>query len=769
LKIFYSIGVLSLLVSSALANPPSAQSAPGFTLQGRGRALVFQDQGGSGAITAVAPDVLKITYLPTSVKPTATEVMADARARREFRAMGSIDGTTLRTDKIQATVQGAVLTVATGHGNTLGLDLSQLDGGSLQLTRSVNEHLYGMRGIRLGRRIDDSIFRDAGAHVEAASQGDGGAPLAFTATWGLLVDSVDGDFTASPAEVRFTHGSRKDVEVYLVIGPPKETLSVVARLTGLPPMPPKWTLGFMNSQWGLDEGELKSIVQGYRSRQIPLDGFILDFDYKAWGEDNYGEFRWNSTSNPGNVGPDKFPDGARGQLAKDLAALGVHLVGIMKPRVIVTTLQGGPTDAAKDGRAGNWFVEGQKPYPEYFSGRLANDVDFSTQGARDWFWSHAQGLYKAGMAGWWNDEADNGPNSLQFMNMQRSVYDGQRSISQDRVWSINRNFYLGAQRYAYGTWSGDIDSGFGSMRIQANRMIATLDLGQPHWSMDAGGFNGHPSPENYARWIEFASMVPIMRVHGTYGEKRQPWVYGQEAEAAATAAIRLRTQLIPTLYDLEHQASQTGIGMVRPMFWEFPDDPKCEGLTDQWMIGDSLLAAPIFSEGASSRSVYFPDGRWYPWGATNSLPGGAPHNTPPDENWGGLPLFVRGGSIIATQPVQQYVGEKPVRELRLDVYPALGGLASGEIYDDNGQTYRYARGDAETQQMRLTNVNGHYTLSFDAPAGRYRSDVLTYRVVVHAIPLAGAGLDGKALKIEDGSFVVPAWKKQAVSIDEALD
>src|SRR5208337_3559680 len=100
-----------------------------------------------------------------------------------------------------------------------------------------------------------------------------------------------------------------------------------------PPMPPKWAVGFMNSQWGTDEKMVLGIVDEYRKKRIPLDGFIFDFDFKAWGEDNFGEFRWNSTNNAGNVGGNKYPNGQNGRFAKEMAAKGVHLVGIMKPRI----------------------------------------------------------------------------------------------------------------------------------------------------------------------------------------------------------------------------------------------------------------------------------------------------------------------------------------------------------------------------------------------------------------------------------------------------
>ena len=175
------------------------------------------------------------------------------------------------------------------------------------------ETLYGMRGLKLE---DDGtgITRAKGAAVQAGVQGDGAAPMFFTPHFGVLVDSDGGAFEVSGTSIRFRQGSRKDLEFFVVFGPPMETMSAMMRIAGLLPMAPKWTLGFINSLWGTNEADLYKIADTYREKKIPIDAFILDFDWKAWGEDDYGEWRWNSTSGAGSVNPDLFPDGAIGQV-----------------------------------------------------------------------------------------------------------------------------------------------------------------------------------------------------------------------------------------------------------------------------------------------------------------------------------------------------------------------------------------------------------------------------------------------------------------------
>lgn len=596
---------------------------------------------------------------------------------------------------------------------------------------------YGIRG--LGRE-DTSIglTRNSGDPVVAGVQGDSGGPYIFTVKYGLLIDSDGGEFKTAPGRLMFLHGSRSDVEYFVSVGPPLKTMANLSRLVGPPPLPPEWTLGFLNSQWGSTQSEVEKIVATYRRREVPLDGFILDFDWKAWGEDNYGEWRWNSTSGPGNVAPDKFPDGASGVFAERLTGEGVHLAGILKPRIL-TTVAGNPdqpTLAAAYATEHHLWYPGEVPVPDYFSHRMARNLDFNNSLTRIWFWDHLRPAFHAGMTAWWNDEADSSSttvfNNFQFLNMGRMLYDGQRADSNLRVWSINRNFYLGASRYGYAGWSGDIATGFASMEFQRRRMLAALDTGEFEWSMDTGGFSGHPSPENYARWVEFAAFVPIMRVHGGLDEKRQPWIYGPIAEAAARNAIDLRYTLLPYIYSYERLQTEGDVGLVRALFWEFPRDPESATPDSEWMFGDSLLVSPVVTEGAASQNVYLPPGEWFDYASGRRYQGRRDIRIPVDSaTWKDIPLFVRSGSIVATQPVEQYVGQHPVTELTLDIFPSATA-ARFVVYDDDGTTYDYEKGQYLRQEVTASRRGGETTIAVDKPSGSYASPLRTYLLRIHA-------------------------------------
>jgi alpha-glucosidase (family GH31 glycosyl hydrolase) len=629
---------------------------------------------------------------------------------------------------------GGVRFSSTIPGPFFGIDATSIPG----------ENADAHQDIRVG------VVRSGGA-VRAGRQGDGGAPLIYTAAYGLLVDSNGGNFNLSNALLQFSAGSRPDTEYFAIVGDPQAIMHAVADISGHPPMMPKWTLGFLNSQFGTTQAEVTQIIDTYRAKQIPIDGFILDFDWKAWGEDDYGEWRWNSTSAPGNVSPDKYPDGASGKFAQEMRDNGIKLVGIYKPRILLHNVQGDLTDAAKYAYDHHFFFDREKPYNDYFSNRPALDIDFSKPEARAWFWQHMIPAYRAGIQYFWNDEADSifdllFPN-LQSEDMERAMYEGARSMSDQRVWSIDRNFYLGAQRYAYAEWSGDISTGFSSMAWQEPRMLSTISLGEPHWTMDTGGFNGNPDPENYARWMQFAAFVPIMRVHGNFNDHRQPWVYGEQAEADAKAAIDLRYRLVPYMYAYERRAHDTGVGIVRPLFWEFPEGAaRTVDITDEWMFGDDLLVAPIVQQGQEHCTIYLPPGQWFDYFRGQRYDGGGnivysvdPHT------WSDIPLFVRAGAILPTEDVRQYVGQHPVTRVYLDVFPT-SAQTTFRYYDDDGITYAYQKGVFYEQLLSARDDGTVVHFDSAAPTGRYVPALRDYEVRLHGIRGRAVALDGAAAK-----------------------
>lgn len=726
----------AICVSAACA---STGAAPAPARSARAQDIDITQGEATIRLQLVRPGVLHVRYMPQG-RATPADLVVDPQSASKppFQPRVSPAGDTvaLHSDRMRVVWDGkaGALRIADAQGHRLlqQAGFAALAQGRIALEHGATDALYGIGGFEANKPVTAGLLRDGKWRAQAGKQGQAGAPFVWsTAGYGVLVDCVGADFDLADGRITVSDFKRPDADYYILAGTPAELFGELAKISGPAPLFPKWAMGFTNSQWGIDEKELLDIVKTYRAKRIPLDNFTLDFDWKAWGQGDYGEFRWN---------PEKFPDGASGRLARMLAADGVHVTGIMKPRIHVDTVEG------RQATAQDLWIAGEKPFEDYFSHKLVRRVDFDKPEARRWFGGLAiEYGFDHGIAGWWNDEADEVGSDTQFLNMQRALYDAQRAASDRRVWSINRNFWLGAQRYAYGLWSGDIDSGFASMAAQRARMLSAIDVGAMQWGMDGGGFNGHPSDENYARWIEFGAFTPIFRVHGTFGEKRQPWRYGAIAEAAATRAIRLRYALLPYLYSYQRADYAHGVGLVRPLTFDWPRDPNVRDDVDAWMFGEWLLVAPVVAQGQTVKSIYLPRGTWIDWFTGKSYAGGRSIDYAVDAKaWSDIPLFVRAGAIIPVQPAMDYIGQRPVDTVMVQVFPS-GRTTRFDYYDDDGETWGYEHGKYFLQALSVIRHRDDVEFTLGAALGSYKPALRDYLLAIHGGGAKTVGVNGRPL------------------------
>ena len=189
--------------------------------------------------------------------------------------------------------------------------------------------------------------------------------------------------------------------------------------------------------------------------------------------------------------------------------------------------------------------------------------------------------------------------------------------------------------------------------------------------------------------MQFGLFTPLSRAHHEGNTAVEPWMFGAEAMAAARKAIELKYTLLPYIYTIAREAYDTGIPLMRAMFLEFPTDKECRSTDTQFMFGPSLLVAPVTEQGAKTRSVYLPKGRWYDWYTGELLSGGRYVDVPVSLDR--IPLFVKAGSIIPTTTVQQFTGEDPQAPIILTVWPDDGRTASFTLYEDDGETLDYQK------------------------------------------------------------------------------
>jgi alpha-glucosidase len=624
------------------------------------------------AVSFLRDDIVEFDYKPEGKSDPHSPVLAGFKGgvTSVQSSPGTPDGTTVFTTagmSVAITVPNLKIKVSDAKGKELFQVTAIWPGGC-----AIQHDPYKFVG-----NVGD---------VLAGYQGTNGGPFFWTPNgYGFMWDSDTGAVRLGNAQgpsddklVIDRNGQsqfpRADFDLYVIVGSPRAILAGYADLSGHAPMFPKWNMGFMVTRWGFNEKEELETVDLFRQKKIPFDTYIVDYDSFNYAVSDTGDFEWNTTN---------FPDGPSGKLCKELlASKGVKMATIRKPRLSAPT----PGPMTQEAITKGWIRPRGSNDPEGF-----RVFDYHIKEADDWWWAHEKPLFESGIAGYWNDEADGMTNFL-FMEMARTEYEGQRSISNQRVWTLNRNFMTGSQRYAYALWSGDIGTGFQSMADQRSRMMDAIDGGELWWTMDTGGFNGNPEPENYARWIEFAAFAPIMRVHGEMPHKREPWNYGPQAEAVAKKYIELRYHLLPYLYSGAWQISANGLPLARPMWIDYSDDPNVNiSMRDQWMLGDYLLVRPIVDQGATSAKVYLPKGTWIDYWTGKSHAGGQTIERQVDaKSWDDMPLYVKRGAIIPTAPPMQYVGEVPLDPLTIEVYPDAV-TSSFTYYDDDGKTYDYEK------------------------------------------------------------------------------
>jgi len=216
-----------------------------------------------------------------------------------------------------------------------------------------------------------------------------------------------------------------------------------------------------------------------------------------------------------------------------------------------------------------------------------------------------------------------------------------------------------------------------------------------------------------------------------YQEKRQPWLYGPIAERAAVHAIRLRYELLPYIYSYAWHDTQAGVGIVRPLTFGWPADSRVRNDHSAWLFGQYLLVSPVVEQGEAAKHVYLPAGAWTEWSSGKVYLGGRSITLAVDStDWSDIPLFIRQGAIIPTQAVEDYVGQRPITTVRVQVFPD-STRTDFDYYDDDGKSYAYEHGDYFLQRLSAQATAGAVDLTVTAASGSYRPAFTHYVFAVH--------------------------------------
>jgi alpha-glucosidase len=568
----------------------------------------------------------------------------------------------------------------------------------------------------------DPIYQSIGFFIALRQTGETKEAPRRGLAYGLFFDNTTRAYfdmgKTDPARLTFG-AAGGELNYYVFTGgrerTPRNVLRDYTELTGRTPLPPVWALGNQQSRWSYSpEARVREVARGFRESRVPADVIYLDIDYM----DGYRVFTWDKS---------RFPDPSK--MIADLRAEGFRVVVIIDPGVKVDPNY----YAYQQGQAGGHFVKtagGEELHATVWPGVCAFP-DFTDARAREWFGSLYKKNLDEGVAGFWNDmnepgvflseetpkpdiyhhpsktfpltarhAGDGAPgtharyHNVFGMQMARATFEGFRRLRPDaRPFVLTRAGYAGVQRYS-AVWTGDNVASWDHLRLSISMLLNLGVSGVPLVGSDVGGFSGNPSAELYARWLQAAALTPFLRSHSENGSNpHEPYSFGAEFTPINRASVELRYRLLPYLYTLFHEHTETGAPVMRPLWFEYPDDARTYLVEDQYLVGRNLLVAPVVTEGVTKRRVYFPRGdNWVDWWTGKLYEGGKDAEV--DAPLSRLPLFARAGAVIPTQPVVQHTGE--MRGLPLALLVVRGADGASSFYEDAGEGYDYARGASRT-------------------------------------------------------------------------
>ena len=670
------------------------------------------------------------------------------------------------------------LTFLTAKGKVLLKEKNcDISGARQTFTLDKNEAIYGLG------TIQDGKMNRRGTHkrMEQSNLEDFQNVLQSIKGWGIYWENYSPTLFEDNAQgMTFDAEAGEGIDYYFMYGGSADGVIAQMRwLSGDVPMFPLWTYGFWQSKERYKTAaETESIVDKYRELQVPLDGIIQDWQY--WGSN----YLWNAM----DFLAEDFANGK--QLIQNVHKKHAHFM------ISIWASFGPQTQQFRElNEKGllmpfeTWPQSGIShiwpPVMKYPSGVKVYDA-FHPE-ARAIYWKYLKTLYDYGTDAWWMDSTDPdffNPRESDYehkvyggtwrsqrnafpLETVRGIYQSQRKDypnSSKRVFIMTRSSYAGQQHYGSNMWSGDVNSSWDMLRKQVPAGLSYTLTGNPNFNTDIGGFfcgsyntkGSGSAPKNpqfqelYVRWMQYGLFCPVFRSHGA-DAPREIWQFGKKGEPVYDAIekmIRLRYRLIPYLYSMAWQVTSNNGSYMLPLFADFAHDKKVWNMTDEFLFGPSILAAPIVDPQYTEEKIirtdamtgwnkndvggqkedvkgidwtatktatkYLPKGiTWYDFWTGKQYKGG--QNVTLETSLDRVPMFVRPGSILPLGPEMQYVGEKAWDNLELRVYPGAEGYFT--LYEDEGDSYNYEKGIYSTITFQWNDKSR--TLTIGSRKGEY--------------------------------------------------
>lgn len=471
-----------------------------------------------------------------------------------------------------------------------------------------------------------------------------------TEGYGVLFDDYAAARLIMSDTIRYETESRQPVSYYFIYGNDgiADVTQQYTSLTGRQDLPPFWSLGYITSKYGYKtQDETYGVIDTLKRDGYPVDGVVLDL-YWYGKETDMGRLEWNK---------EQWPDHKK--MLADLKKEGVNTVIISQPYI------------NKIGAIDNYNELAAKGMLTKNAAGDINDVttwvgeagmfDVANPDTRRWLRERYRTLTDEGVGGWWGDLGEpevhpesivhaNGETAREYHNQYGNVWS---SIIYDlfkdeypgrRLMTLMRGGTAGLQRYSVFPWSTDVSRSWGGLQPQVKIMLNSGLCGLGYMSHDVGGFaidEERPTdPELYVRWLQLGVFSPILRTHAQ--KYAEPYHYPQYT-ALLRDLVKMRYRWLPYNYTLAYENASKGYPLVRPV--NFDNKNASDSITDEYMWGSEVLVAPVLKQGAVSRNIYIPDGKWIDWNNPEVDyfgPAEFSYNAPIET----IPLFVRNGAFI---------------------------------------------------------------------------------------------------------------------------
>lgn len=519
-----------------------------------------------------------------------------------------------------------------------------------ELDLSVGELVYGL-GERFtafvkNGQVVDIWNKDGGTSSEQSYKN-----IPFYVTnkgYGVLVNDPGGvSFEVASEKVKKVQFSvpGESIEYFVIDGPqPKDVLDKYTSLTGKPALPPAWSFGLWlttSFTTNYDEATVNSFVDGMAERDLPLH--VFHFDCFWMREFHWTDFKWDERTFPDPVG-----------MLKRLKEKGLKICVWINPYI------GQRSRLFEEGKQNGYLVK--KPNGDVWQWNLWQPgmalVDFTNPEACEWFAGYLRELVDMGVDSFKTDFGEriptdvvyhDGSDPVKMHNYYTYLYNKvvfdvlEEKLGKNEAALFARSATVGGQKFPV-HWGGDCYADYESMAESLRGGLSLGLAGFGFWSHDIGGFENTAPVHVFKRWLQFGLLSSHSRLHGS-SSYRVPWAYDEEAVDVTRYFTKLKCSLMPYLFDAAVYATEKGVPTQRAMFLEFPEDPAAETLDRQYMLGDSLLVAPVFSE-AGDVTYYLPEGKWTHFLNGKTVEGG--RWLKENYDFFGLPLFVRPNSILPT-------------------------------------------------------------------------------------------------------------------------